>query len=46
MGGIALAATLHTSGPLAMVVAGLIVGNQSLQLAMSDMTRQYLDMFW
>ncbi|MFD2721073.1 cation:proton antiporter [Hymenobacter monticola] len=46
MGGTALAATLHTSGPLAMVVAGLIVGNQGRELGMSDETREYLDKFW
>lgn len=46
IGGYALAARLHVSGPLAMVVAGLIVGNQGRALAMSDTTRRYLDMFW
>lgn len=45
-GGYALASTLHVSGPLAMVVAGLIIGNQGRALAMSDTTRRYLDMFW
>jgi CPA1 family monovalent cation:H+ antiporter len=38
IGGYALAAQLHVSGPLAMVVAGLIVGNQGRALAMSDTT--------
>ncbi len=46
MGGTALATTLHTSGPLAIVVAGLIVGNKGRQLGMSDITREYLDKFW
>jgi CPA1 family monovalent cation:H+ antiporter len=46
MGGYALASTLHVSGPLAMVVAGLIIGNHGRALAMSDTTRRYLDMFW
>jgi CPA1 family monovalent cation:H+ antiporter len=46
MGGTALAAALHTSGPLAMVVAGLIVGNKGRALGMSDQTREYLDKFW
>ncbi|SHL96580.1 cation:proton antiporter [Hymenobacter psychrotolerans] len=46
MGGTALAARLHTSGPLAMVVAGLIVGDQGRELGMSDETREYLDKFW
>lgn len=45
-GGYALASRLHVSGPLAMVVAGLIIGNQGRALAMSDTTRRYLDMFW
>ena len=46
MGGYALASTLQVSGPLAMVVAGLIIGNHGRALAMSDTTRRYLDMFW
>ncbi len=45
-GGYALARELHVSGPLAMVVAGLIIGNHGRALAMSDTTRRYLDMFW
>ena len=45
-GGYALASTLHVSGPLAMVVAGLIIGNHGRALAMSDTTRRYVDMFW
>ncbi len=45
-GGYALASRLHVSGPLAMVVAGLIIGNHGRALAMSNTTRQYLDMFW
>jgi len=46
VGGYALANELHVSGPLAMVVVGLIVGNQGRALAMSDTTRRYVDMFW
>ncbi len=46
MGGYALASKLHVSGPLAMVVAGLVVGNHGRELAMSDTTRLYVDMFW
>jgi CPA1 family monovalent cation:H+ antiporter len=46
MGGYELATRLHVSGPLAMVVAGLIIGNHGRALAMSDTTRRYLDMFW
>jgi len=45
-GGYALASRLHISGPLAMVVSGLIIGNQGRALAMSDTTRHHLDMFW
>jgi CPA1 family monovalent cation:H+ antiporter len=46
MGGYALASKLHVSGPLAMVVAGLIIGNHGREAAMSDTTRRYHDMFW
>lgn len=42
----ALAARLHLSGPLAMVVAGLVVGNQGRALAMSDTTRHHIDLLW
>jgi CPA1 family monovalent cation:H+ antiporter len=45
-GGYALAANLHTSGPLAMVVAGLLIGNHGRALAMSARTREHLDTFW
>ncbi|MCB1041414.1 MAG: sodium:proton antiporter [Acidobacteria bacterium] len=45
-GGYALAQSLHTSGPLAVVVAGLLVGNHGRRLAMSDKTREHLDTFW
>jgi len=45
-GGYGFASKLHVSGPLAMVVAGLIIGNHGRALAMSDTTRRYLDMFW
>ena len=45
-GGYALAMKLHLSGPLAMVVAGLILGNHGRTLAMSDKTRDHLDTFW
>lgn len=46
MGGYALATHLHVSGPLAMVVVGLMVGNGARARAMSDTTRRYMDMFW
>lgn len=46
LGGYALASKLHVSGPLAMVVMGLIIGNHGRAYAMSDKTREHLDMFW
>ena len=46
MGGYALASRLHISGPLAMVVAGLVIGNQGRAWAMSDTTRHHVDLFW
>jgi CPA1 family monovalent cation:H+ antiporter len=46
LGGYALASHLHVSGPLAMVVVGLIIGNDGRALAMSSNTRAYIDMFW
>jgi CPA1 family monovalent cation:H+ antiporter len=45
-GGFALADTLHLSGPIAIVVAGLLIGNQGRMLAMSDEVRDHLDKFW
>jgi CPA1 family monovalent cation:H+ antiporter len=45
-GGYALAETLHTSGPLAMVVAGLFIGNHGRRFGMSERTREHLDTFW
>jgi CPA1 family monovalent cation:H+ antiporter len=46
LGGNALASRLHVSGPLAMVAAGLLVGNHGRLLAMSERTRRHLDTFW
>ena len=46
LGGYLLAHQLHVSGPLAMVVAGLVIGNHGRAMAMSDKTRAHLDMFW
>jgi CPA1 family monovalent cation:H+ antiporter len=45
-GGYALAYSLHVSGPIAMVVAGLIIGNEARAGAMSEKTREHLDDFW
>lgn len=46
MGGYYVAGHLHVSGPLAMVVAGLITGNKVSKEAVSDTTRDYLHKFW
>jgi monovalent cation:H+ antiporter, CPA1 family len=46
LGGYELASRLHVSGPLAMVVVGLIIGNHGRAFAMSDTTRQHVDTFW
>ncbi|MBD2757623.1 cation:proton antiporter [Spirosoma validum] len=47
MGGYLLAQKLHISGPLAMVVAGLLVGgHHARQDAMSQLTEEYVDKFW
>ena len=47
MGGYALATAWHLSAPLAIVVAGLIVGNDTVRgTAMSKQTETYVDKFW
>jgi CPA1 family monovalent cation:H+ antiporter len=45
-GGYALADALHMSGPLAMVLAGLLIGNVGRTYAMSETTVEHLDTFW
>lgn len=45
-GGYALATWLHLSGPIAIVVAGLLIGNYGRDFAMSETTRNHLDNFW
>ena len=42
----ALADRLHLSGPIAVVVAGLLIGNRGPRYAFSDLTRRYLCGFW
>ena len=42
MGGYALAHWLHVSGPVAMAVAGLLIGNHGVAFAMSETTRDHL----
>ncbi len=47
MTGTVIAEYLHVSAPLAMVVAGLIVGGKKVrQQAMSELTENYVDKFW
>jgi len=46
MGGYSLASYLHFSGPLAIVVAGLFIGNKSPEIAWSKTTQSYVDKFW
>jgi CPA1 family monovalent cation:H+ antiporter len=46
MGLYALADALHLSAPIAVVVAGLFVGNQGRALAMTEKTREHVDTFW
>jgi len=45
-GGYSLAQHLHISGPIAIVIAGLMIGNHGRKLAMSEKTRNRLDDFW
>jgi CPA1 family monovalent cation:H+ antiporter len=46
LGGYVVGEKLHVSAPIAAVVAGLLIGNQGRRLAMSDTTRQHVDLFW
>lgn len=46
MGGYLIAHYFHISGPLAMVAAGLLIGNYGKKTAMSDITKEYLSKFW
>jgi CPA1 family monovalent cation:H+ antiporter len=47
MGGHLAAQAMHMSGPLAMVAAGLVVGNYGKNLGgVSDIERDYIDKFW
>lgn len=45
-GGYTLAEALHLSAPIAIVVAGLLIGNHGRMLAMSEKTREHLNTFW
>lgn len=46
VGAYAAAEHLATSGPLAMVVIGLLVGGDGRESSMSERTRERLDLFW
>ncbi|WP_443938515.1 cation:proton antiporter [Pedobacter sp. MW01-1-1] len=46
VGGYFIAGMLHFSGPLAMVIAGIITGNKSKEHGMSAITRDYVGKFW
>lgn len=47
MGGTVIAHKIHVSAPLAMVTAGLMVGNDTVRnSAMSKITENYVDKFW
>ena len=46
MGCYALATALHISGPIAVVVAGLLIGHTGVRYGMSAQTRQNVDAFW
>ncbi len=41
-----VALRLHMSGPIAMVVAGLLIGNKGMQFAVSENTRVHIRQFW
>lgn len=46
MGGYLIVHSLHMSGPLAMVAAGLVVGNYGRIRSLSEVSKDYLDKFW
>jgi CPA1 family monovalent cation:H+ antiporter len=41
-----IAGLIGVSGPVAVAVAGILVGNQGMRLAMSERTREHLKAFW
>jgi len=41
-----VALRLHMSGPIAMVVGGLFIGNKGMKYAVSDKSRDYIRKFW
>ncbi len=46
MGGYLIAHSIHISGPLTMVAAGIVMGNYRKRTEMSPLTRDYLKKFW
>nr|MEE4268171.1 sodium:proton antiporter [Candidatus Krumholzibacteria bacterium] len=46
MGSYSLAWALHVSGPIAVVVSGILIGNRGRAFAMSDSVADYLEKFW
>ncbi|PJK30306.1 cation:proton antiporter [Minwuia thermotolerans] len=46
MGTYALAIRLHVSGPIAVVVAGLLIGHSGVRYGMSENTREHVEAFW
>lgn len=46
MGIYSIAHAIHFSGPLAVVVAGIFIGNKSPKIAWSKTTQNYVDKFW
>jgi len=46
MGSYSLAWSLHVSGPIAVVVAGILIGNRGRAFAMSEEVADYLEKFW
>jgi CPA1 family monovalent cation:H+ antiporter len=46
MGGYWCAEIIHVSGPLSMVMAGLITGNKSMDVVANEVARDYIGKFW
>jgi CPA1 family monovalent cation:H+ antiporter len=46
MGAYSLAWAVHVSGPIAVVVAGILIGNRGRAMAMSEEVTDYLEKFW
>ena len=46
MASYAIAFRIHVSGPIAVVFAGLVIGNPARQFAMNPRTREHVSAFW